>query len=195
MTTSKESTGLDAYTAVVLSMHGDGHSPQEIAEKLGIEIEEVTGLIAAQTADAEASTGQPTPAPEEAVAEAIPELADLLAWAAAHDDQVVRDHGAQASAALAALRERRRVDEELAQITTEATELEKRLADLRARESELRPQPAAGRKKKRDRDYDPREVRHWARENGYTLPDRGQIPKAVRNAWRARFSPQLQAVG
>jgi hypothetical protein len=191
---SKENQHVNAFTAVTLSMHRDGYSDQQIADKLGIDIGEVTEIIdadrAQQNTEPQASAEQPTAA-REAPAEEIPELADLLVWAAAHDDQAVRDHAAQASAALAALRERRRVDAELDQITTEAAELEKRLADLRTRESELRPQPPVRKK----RDYDPREVRTWAREQGLTVPNRGQIPKDVLTAWRQRQGVRpLQAV-
>ena len=69
--------------------------------------------------------------------------------------------------------------------------MEKRLTELRTRENELRP--AATNKKQQPRDYEPGEVRAWARQNGYTVPDRARIPKDVLTAWRARHTPQLQA--
>ncbi|MFG3043090.1 histone-like nucleoid-structuring protein Lsr2 [Streptomyces sp. NPDC048330] len=188
---NKENSQVNAYNAVILSMNNDGYSDQKIADHLGIDRTEVTEIIDAAKAE---QTGQPQhtgPAQTAPASEATPAVAELLAWAAAHEDQAVRDHGTQAAAALTALRERRAVDAELAQITTEAAQLEKRLAALRAREGELRPTPAA---KRRPRDYDPGEVRAWGRKNGYTVPDRGQIPKNVLNAWRARHSHQLQAV-
>lgn len=133
----------------------------------------------------------PTSAVEEptAPAEEIPSLAELLAWARAHDDAAVRKHATAAAEALTALRERRRVDAELERITTEAGELEQRLAQLRARESELRP---AARKKsaKAERDYDPAVVRVWARREGIECPDRGRVPVSVLDAWRAAGSPR-----
>ena len=186
----EEKPDVNAYQAVALSMHRDGYSDQQIADQIGISREEVAAIIDAdqQTPAPQDRAEQPAPAP----AEEIPALADLLAGAAAHEDQAVRDHAKQASTALAALRERRRVDAELQQITTEAAELEQRLAALRARESELQPQTKAGKPK---RDYDPREVRTWAKKRGMTIPDRGQIPKAVLAAWRKRDQARLlQAV-
>jgi len=180
---SKENQHVDAYNAVILSMNNDGHSDQQIADHLGIDRAEVTQII-------DAAKGVPVLVPVP-VSEAMPGVAELLAWAAAHDDKAVRADGEQAAAVLAALRERRQVDAELEQITTEASQLEKRLTELRTRESELRP----AEKNKKQRDYEPREVRAWGRQNGYNVPDRGHIPNDVLNAWRARHSPQLQSAG
>lgn len=202
----KENHQVNAYRAVVLSMNNDGYSDQQIADELKVSIEEVTQTIDAakadqsgqppapaeptepieQTVPAPAEQTEPVPAPE-----ATPGVDELLAWAAAHDDKTVRADGEQAAAVLAALRERRQVDAELEQITTEATQLEKRLTELRTRENELRP--AVANKKQQPRDYEPGEVRAWARQNGYTVPDRARIPKDVLAAWRARHAPQLQA--
>jgi len=108
----------------------------------------------------------------------------LLRWAEEHQDADVQAQGARAEAALASLRKRHAADQELTAITTEAEQLEKRLAELRAREAELNPAP----KKKRAtqvRDYDTREVRAWAAENGVECPRVGQLPKRVLDAWRA----------
>lgn len=199
----KENHQVNAYRAVVLSMNRDGYSDQQIADELKVSIEEVTQTIDAAKAD---QSGQPpapaepteetAPAPAEETAsvlvpEPMPGVDELLAWAAAHDDTAVRADGEQAAAVLAALRERRQVDAELEQITSEATQLEKRLTELRTRENELRP--AATNKKQQQRDYEPGEVRAWARQNGYTVPERTRIPKDVLTAWRARHAPQLQA--
>ncbi|MFE0453122.1 histone-like nucleoid-structuring protein Lsr2 [Streptomyces sp. NPDC058914] len=174
---------MDAYDAVIRSMSKDGHSPAQISAQLDVPQDEITAIMAASTgADA---TEQPAAAPTpEPIAEALPEVADLLAWAAAHDDQQIRADGKQAAAVLAGLRERRAVDAELEQITTEKSELQERLAALQARESKLRPQPASGKRRRQERDYEPSVVRVWARENGYEVPDRGQIPKKVLEAWR-----------
>lgn len=112
----------------------------------------------------------------------------LLAWGDAHPDAEVRDQAARARAALAGLRKRHAADQELTAITAEAAELEKRLAELRAREAELAPAKA---KKKRKpgsyvRDYDTRTVRAWANEQGLDCPPFGQIPKRILDAWRTR---------
>ncbi|WP_060880604.1 WhiB family transcriptional regulator [Streptomyces scabiei] len=91
---------------------------------------------------------------------------------------------APARAALAGLRQRHTADQELTAITTEAEQLEKRLAELRAREAELVPTKP----KKRGayvRDYDTRTVRAWAEQNGVECSPVGQIPKRVLDAWRA----------
>ncbi|MEV8432025.1 WhiB family transcriptional regulator [Streptomyces chartreusis] len=116
--------------------------------------------------------------------EALP-VGQLLKWGDEHAEAEVRDQAARARAALAGLRQRHAADQELTAITTEAADLEKRLAELRAREAELAPAP----KRKRGsyvRDYDTREVRAWAEVNGIECPRIGQLPKRVLDAWRAR---------
>jgi len=111
-------------------------------------------------------------------------VGQLLKWGDEHPDPEVQDQAARARAALAGLRQRHAADAELTAITTEAEQLEKRLAQLRTREAELAPKP----KKKRSspaRDYDTRTVRAWAATNGVDCPRVGQIPKRVLDAWRA----------
>ncbi|OEJ20818.1 hypothetical protein AR457_41855 (plasmid) [Streptomyces agglomeratus] len=193
---------MNAYDAVVRSMHRDGYTPEQIAAELKVSEEEITTII---TADTE-QNGQPAPAPTpEPITKVMPEVADLLAWAAAHDDAKVRADGEQAATVLAGLRERRTVDAELENITSEENQLEnitseenqleERLAELRARKSTLRPEPTGAKRKRQERDYEPSVVRAWARDNGYQVPDRGQIPKKVLDAWRQRDNaPQLAAV-
>lgn len=172
---------MNAYTAVIRSMNIDGYSPEQISAELDVPQDEVTAIVAAVT-ETDAA-GQPAPAP---LAEAMPEVADLLAWAAAHDDKKVRADGEQAATVLAALRERRTIDAELEKITSEENQLEERLAALRARKNALQPPRAGGKRQRPDRDYEPGEVRTWARQNGYEVPDRGQIPKKILDAWRER---------
>ncbi len=172
---------MNAYDAVIRSMHQDGYSPDEISAKLNVPQDEVAEIIGSTERNAEQT--DPTPAPEP-ITEAMPEVADLLAWAAAHDDTKVRAQGEQAAAALTALRERRTVDAELEKISSEESELEARLAQLRARKNTLRPQPGGAKRKRQERDYEPSTVRAWARANGHQVPDRGQIPKKVLDAWR-----------
>ncbi|WP_405909594.1 WhiB family transcriptional regulator [Streptomyces sp. NBC_00828] len=117
-------------------------------------------------------------------AEAMP-VGSLLAWGEEHPDPDVQDQAARARAALAGLQHRHAADEELTAITTEAADLEKRLAELRAREAELAPAKRARRKPgKYVRDYDTRTVRDWAAANGVECPSFGQIPKRVLDAWR-----------
>lgn len=108
----------------------------------------------------------------------------LLKWGEDHPDTDVQDQAVRVRAGLLGLRKRYAADQELTAITTEAEQLEKRLAELRAREAELALKP----KKKRGsytRDYDTREVRAWADANGVDCPRVGQIPKRVLEAWRA----------
>ncbi|MFE7442375.1 histone-like nucleoid-structuring protein Lsr2 [Streptomyces chartreusis] len=165
---------MNAYTAVIMSAHRGGQSAQQIAEHLSVPVEEIDATIAAHAT--------------EDIAETMPEVADLLAWAAAHNDEKVRADGGQAAAVLAALRERRAVDAELEKITNEENQLEERLAALRARKGTLQSQPASGKRRRSERDYDPKTVRAWGRENGYEVPDRARIPKKVLDAWRHRNS-------
>lgn len=174
---SKEKTQVNAYDAVIRSMHREGHRPEQIAKELNVPAEEVTAIIAADT-------------------ETMPEVADLLAWAAAHPDTKVRADGEQAAVALAALRERRSVDAELETIISEEQKLQNRLTELRERKDALQPALAGGKRKRTQRDYEPSVVRAWARENGHEVPDRGQIPKRVLEAWRrSRQAPRLLSVG
>ncbi|MEU2780573.1 histone-like nucleoid-structuring protein Lsr2 [Streptomyces sp. NPDC007110] len=134
---------------------------------------------------------RPMPAPKDPVrtvaegtAKALP-LDQLLAWGDSHADPDVQDQAARARIAVHGLRTRYAADQELTQISDEAAQLEKRLAELRAREAELAP-PKKGKRKPgaRARDYDTRTVRAWAAENGVDCPRVGQIPKRVLDAWR-----------
>lgn len=105
----------------------------------------------------------------------------LLAWGDHHPDKGIQAHAALVRASLAELRARHQADKELEAITAEAEDLEKRLAEIRQRQAQLQPKRTRTR-----RDYDTAEVRAWARANGHTVPDRGQIPKKVLQAWRER---------
>ncbi|MEW1551294.1 Lsr2 family DNA-binding protein [Streptomyces tsukubensis] len=188
---SRENTQVNAYDAVIRSMNQEGYSPERIATELNVPQQEVDAILATTDQD----TGQPAPA-SDPIAQALPEVADLLAWAAAHPDTQVRTDAASAAAALNALRERRAVDAELKQITSEESQLEERLAALRARRTTLRPEPAGAKRRRPARDYDPGTVRTWGRRNGYEVPDRGQIPKKVLTAWRdTQRAPQQATAG
>jgi hypothetical protein len=106
----------------------------------------------------------------------------LLAWGDAHLDPEIQDQAARARAALAGLRTRYAADQELTAITTEAQQLEKRLAGLRAREQELAP--AKTKKARKPVAYPAAEVRAWASANSLPCPAVGRVPKAVVEAWR-----------
>ncbi|MEV6424992.1 histone-like nucleoid-structuring protein Lsr2 [Streptomyces sp. NPDC051662] len=189
---SKENTQVNAYDAVVRSMSRDGYTPDQISAELNVPKEEVTAIITTTEQD----TGRPVAAPApEPITETMPEVAALLAWAAAHADAKVRTDGEQAAAVLAGLSVRRTVDAELEKIASEENQLEERLATLRARKSTLQPEPAGAKRKRPERDYEPSAVRAWARANGHEVPERTRIPKKVLDAWRQRENaPRLAAV-
>lgn len=106
-------------------------------------------------------------------------ISKLLSWASEHPDPEVQDQGARAEAALTGLRTRYAADAELASISTEAAQLEKRLAELRVREAELAPP-----KSRRQHSYKAADVRAWAAENSVPCPAAGRVPKRVVEAWR-----------
>jgi hypothetical protein len=126
------------------------------------------------------TTGPARPAP---ATEQLP-VGQLLKWGDDHPDPDIRDQASRARIALAGLRKRHAADQELTAITTERERLEKRLAELQAREAELAP-PKPKKRAPHVRDYDTREVRAWADETGIDCPRVGQIPKRVLDAWRA----------
>ncbi|NUS26090.1 MAG: hypothetical protein HOV92_17965 [Streptomyces sp.] len=106
----------------------------------------------------------------------------LLAWGDAHLDPEIQDQAARARMALHGLRARYAADLELTAITTEAEQLEKRLAELRAREQELAP--TKPKKTRKPVEYPAAEVRAWASANNIACPPVGRVPKAVVEAWR-----------
>lgn len=107
----------------------------------------------------------------------------LLKWGDEHTDADIRDQSARARLALAGLRKRHAADQELTAITTEAEQLEQRLAELRAREAELTP--AKAKSKRKPVEYPAAEVRAWAAVQGLDCPTVGRVPKTVVDAWRA----------
>lgn len=125
----------------------------------------------------------------QAAADGLP-LSSLLEWGDKHADSSVQEQAARARADVQGLRARYAADQELTLISDEAAQLEKRLAELRAREAELAPTKKTKRKPGTYvRDYEPRIVRAWAAENGIDCPSVGQIPKRVLEAWRASQAP------
>ncbi|MFE9935889.1 Lsr2 family DNA-binding protein [Streptomyces hirsutus] len=105
----------------------------------------------------------------------------LLAWGDQHTDPDVQDQAARARIALHGLRQRYAADQELTAITTEAEQLEQRLAALRVREAELTPAKAG---KRKQHSYVAAEVRAWAKANGHDCPATGRVPKKVVDAWK-----------
>ncbi|MEU8968106.1 histone-like nucleoid-structuring protein Lsr2 [Streptomyces monashensis] len=120
------------------------------------------------------SVGQP---PAEQVS-----VGQLLKWGDEHADPAVQDQAARARATLAGLRQRYDTDRELTALTSEEQQLEQRLAELRARKTELAP--AKTKKPKKTVDYPAADVRAWAAENGIECPRLGRVPKAIVDAWK-----------
>lgn len=129
----------------------------------------------------------PQPAPPRPAVAVLPEdperiaVGKLLKWGDEHADPNVQDQAARARATLTGLRRRYAADHELAAITNEKQQLQERIAQLQAREAELAPPPAKGRRAK---SYNAGVVRGWARENNIPCPASGRVPKAVVDAWR-----------
>lgn len=120
-----------------------------------------------------------------AAADSLP-FPSLLKWGDAHPDPEVQAQAAQARVAVHGLRARHAADHELTALTDEAEQLEKKLAEIRARQAEIKPKKKGTRKPSSYvRDYEPRTVRAWAAEAGVDCPGVGQIPKRVLEAWRA----------
>ncbi|MEV1063419.1 histone-like nucleoid-structuring protein Lsr2 [Streptomyces sp. NPDC050263] len=123
----------------------------------------------------------PGPATGRSPSEALP-TGKLLKWAEDHPDTDVQATAQRTRAALTGLRNRYDADHELAELDTEAEQLEQRLAELRARRQELAP---AKPRKKHTPDPDAPAARTWAKANGVDCPGTGRVPKAVMDAWRA----------
>ncbi|WP_405554286.1 histone-like nucleoid-structuring protein Lsr2 [Streptomyces sp. NBC_01171] len=109
-------------------------------------------------------------------------VGQLLAWGDQHNDPDIQDQAARARAALVGLRQRYVADRELTALENEEEQLARRLEEIRTRKGELAP---AKPKKKTQRDYEPAEVRAWAKANSVDCPAHGRVPKAVVDAWRA----------
>ncbi|MFE7236121.1 hypothetical protein ACFVAF_37015 [Streptomyces sp. NPDC057596] len=123
---------------------------------------------------------KPVPATEDP--ETLP-VGKLLAWGDQHADPDIQDQAARARAVLAGLRQRYATDRELTAITSEREQLEQRLAELQARETELAP--AKPKKPRKPAGYPAAEVRAWAAANDVDCPAVGRVPKTVVEAWRA----------
>ncbi|MER5641881.1 hypothetical protein ABT095_33710 [Kitasatospora sp. NPDC002227] len=183
-------TSPSAYTAVALSMHGDGHDAQEIADVLGIPLGDVQQLLGADQAASTTPSDDltvldtatlVTPAVENVTSDQV--LNELLAWAATHQDKAIREHGTSVRASIAALRGRHERDDELRAAQVQIDRLEEQLQALRGRVAELQPEQNTTSRKKQ-RDYDPKVVRAWAAANDVEVAPAGVVPGHVVDAWR-----------
>jgi len=123
-------------------------------------------------------------APPAPPAMAIPSVPKLLAWGEDHQDPAVRDNAVRARQLLRDLQARRVTDTEIATLTTEIAEIERRRQELAERLAALQPTPAKPGKANKERDHDPKTVRRWAAENGIEAPRVGSVPRSVVDAWR-----------
>ncbi|WP_164932301.1 MULTISPECIES: WhiB family transcriptional regulator [unclassified Streptomyces] len=112
-------------------------------------------------------------------------VSQLLKWGCEHADSDIREQAERARTDLAGLRKRHAADQELTAISTEAQNLEKRLAELRAREAELTPPKQKKSRSRNPVDYPAAEIRTWAKTAGVHCPPVGRVPKPVVDAWRA----------
>ncbi|MGW1127486.1 Lsr2 family DNA-binding protein [Streptomyces sp. NPDC002526] len=102
----------------------------------------------------------------------------LIAWAIGHDAKRISRKGIQARELLADLRTLRAEEERQELDDAEEQRLLAALAAVRARREQRRT-------KRTPSGVDQAAVRAWARENGLTVPDRGNVPAAIVAAWRA----------
>ncbi|MFG3154253.1 hypothetical protein ACGF7W_19665 [Streptomyces sp. NPDC048219] len=139
-------------------------------EPMAQPVQQLTSLVPPHSA------GEPQPLP----------VGQLLKWGDEHPDSDVRDQAARARLALTGLRRRHASDQELTAIADERAQLEKRLAEIQAREAELAPPKA---KKRKPVDYPAATVRAWAKQAGHDCPAVGRVPKPVVEAWQRAGSP------
>ncbi|MGQ4486866.1 histone-like nucleoid-structuring protein Lsr2 [Streptomyces sp. SAS_281] len=102
----------------------------------------------------------------------------LISWAVDHDVKGVARKGEQVRTLLAELRALYADAEQIAQADAEEQQLLQQLKAVRARKEQLRPRRKAS-------GIDQAAVRAWARKNGHTVPNRGNVPGDVVQAWRA----------
>ncbi|MEV7217903.1 histone-like nucleoid-structuring protein Lsr2 [Kitasatospora cineracea] len=187
-----------AYSAVAVSMRGDGRTAEETAAELRLPLDEVHrilmanppagDLVATLTPTIDLTNPDRVTVPVELIEHITADqvLNELLTWGQAHADTQVREHAAAVRTGIAALRKRRATDDELHAAQHQIQHLEEQLQALRSRVAELQPTPAKNTtNKKHERDYDPKTVRAWATENGIAVAPAGVVPKTVVDAWRA----------
>ncbi|MFD6874507.1 MULTISPECIES: hypothetical protein [unclassified Streptomyces] len=161
--------------AVVMQMHRDGYSDQQIADQTGAALADVTAIISThKTLVARGAITAPEAPP------AVPDAVALLAWGTNHQAAAVRQYADRALSALEALQTRHQAEAELQRVTSQVDKLTQQLARLKEREAELK-----GKGKGAGRDYSPAEVRAWAQEAGLDCAPAGIVPKALVEQWRA----------
>ncbi|WP_405710033.1 hypothetical protein OG264_15980 [Streptomyces xanthophaeus] len=167
--------------AVVMQMHRDGYSDQQISDQTGAALADVRAIL-----DTHKSLVARGDIPAVKAPPPVPDAVALLAWASGHSAAAVRRHADRALSALEAIGVQHRQETELRTVATEVARLEQRLAALKTREAEIK---GRGRPKIPStapaRDYTPSEVRAWAQQAGVDCPPMGIVPKPVLAAWRA----------
>jgi hypothetical protein len=166
--------------AVIMQMHHDGYSDQQIADQTGATLADVTAII---TTHKSLVTRGDIPSRAD-TPPAVPNAVELLAWGTGHRTAAIRRHAERALDALEALHTRHRHEAELLRISGEVEELEKRMTRLRTRQAELQGGKGSPRRSP-TRDYVPAEVRAWAQQAGVTCPSNGTVPNKVLAQWRA----------
>jgi len=202
----------DTATETALEQLRSGTAPKFVADSTGLTMGEVVALaeLHGLTPGAPAPTttaahlapvpdwvseAEPDGAaddgtrPAKAPALGIPSVSRLLVWAYGHQDAAVRDNATKARQLLLDLHTRQATDNEIATLTTEMNEIERRRQELADRLAALRPAPAKVAKAKTVRDYDPKTVRQWAAENGVEVSRIGVIGRSVVDAWRQATQP------
>ncbi|MFG2993977.1 hypothetical protein ACGFZK_32580 [Streptomyces sp. NPDC048257] len=164
--------------AVVMQMHRDGYSDQQIADQTGAALADVTAILDTHKTLAARAHIPPREEPP-----AVPNAVELLAWGTRHEAAAVRRHAERALDALESLHARHKDETELLRISGEVDALEQRMTRLRSRQAELKG--SKGTRRSPTRDYVPAEVRAWARQAGVGCPPNGTVPKPVLAQWRA----------
>ncbi|MGW2580814.1 hypothetical protein ACWCYZ_05655 [Streptomyces virginiae] len=176
---------MNVSAAVVMQMHRDGYSDQRIADQTGAALADVTAIINTHKAlVARGSISQPEAAP------AVPDAVALLAWGTGHPAAQVRQFADRALTALEALQVRHRREAEIERVTSRMDKLQQELNRLAEAKAQLtgKSSPKAARTTARTapvRDYEPAEVRAWARKAGVACAPVGIVPEPVLAQWRA----------
>ncbi|GAB2606885.1 hypothetical protein GCM10027168_44670 [Streptomyces capparidis] len=204
---------LTAEQAMALTMHNSGTPADEITAVTGVSEDDLTALLAAAQDPTGTDTDPADPAADPAPQQSADDLERLLAWADRHSAAAIRNRAARIRADLAELTERRALD--AAQREAEQRVAQAR-AELEAAQAHLRrvkggqpaaaaatpaaaatlaavAQPAALHRRSRE---DLARIRAWARRNGHTVSDRGQIPRHIQAAYDAAHpAAQMREAG
>ncbi|WP_030387048.1 Lsr2 family protein [Streptomyces sp. NRRL S-241] len=166
--------------AVVMQMHRDGYSDQQIADQTRAALDDVTAILDThKNLVARGAIRQP-----EAPA-AVPDAVALLAWGTGHPAAQVRQYADRALTALESLQARHQKEAEIERVTSRMDKLQQELTRLAETKAALTGKSGATARTAPVRDYVPAEVRAWAREAGVFCPPNGIVPKPVLAQWRA----------